>query len=163
MARAAVVDQVGSPQPAVPAAELFQSWDVVRGVILLQDHDPHSTGVDDQEGQKVHGAVPRIVELPLLDRAGGRPAGGAPFEYVEVGDLIGAYDPLAPPGQPLGVPVAPEDFLGASPESGIEAGRPPVARAVRLQVHPVEDQADGPGADRLDYTIGDELPSQILA
>ena len=103
-----------------------------------------------------------VVKLLLLDRARDGPADRAPFEHLKVGDLIGADDPVAPPGQSLGVPVAPEDLLSAGLEPGVAAGRPPVAGAVRLQIHPVEDPADGPGADRLDNSVGDGLPGQIL-
>ena len=127
VARPAVVDQVDASQSAVPAAELSQGGDVVRGVVLLQHDGPHSPGVDNQEGQEVHGAVPGVVELALLDRAGDGPADRTPFEYLEVGDLIGADNPVAPPCQRLGVPVAPEDFLGAGLEPRVKPGRPLVS------------------------------------
>ena len=101
--------------------------------------------------------------IPLLDRAGDGPADRSPFEHLEVGDLVGADDPVAAAGQPLGVPVAPEDLLGAGLEPGIKPGRSPVARTVRLQVHAVEDTPHGPSADRLDDALDDSLPGQILA
>ena len=37
---------------------------------------------------------------------------GMSFQDLEVGFLIGTDHPEAPPGQPLGVGVAPEDLLG---------------------------------------------------
>ena len=75
VARPAVVDQVDAPQPAVPAPELLQRRDVVVGVVRSRHDRPHPPGVDDQEHQQVDRAVPGVLELPLLDRAGDRPGG----------------------------------------------------------------------------------------
>jgi hypothetical protein len=162
VARATVVDQVDAPESAMPAAELFQGRDVVRRVLLLQGRNPHPPGVNDQEDQEVHGAMPGVVEFPLLDRAADGPADRLALKDLEVGHLIGADDPIAASSQPLSIPVAPEDVLGAGLEPGVEASRPPVASAVGFEVHPVEDQADSARADRLGDAIGDGLAGQIL-
>ena len=42
--------------------------------------------------------------------------------------LIGTDHPEAPPGQPLGVGVAPEDLLGTLLEVSVDARRPPIRR-----------------------------------
>ena len=65
--------------------------------------------------------------------------------------------------KPLRIPIAPKDLLGPLLELGVEAGRPPVAGAVRLQVHVVQDPPDGARADGVHDAVGDGLAGQVLA
>ncbi len=104
-----------------------------------------------------------VLELPLLDRAGDRSPDRVPLQDLAIGLLIDADHPITPAGQPLSVGIAPEDLLGPGLELGIEPGRLPVPGAVRLEVHAVEDCANGSVADRRDDPILDRLPGQVLA
>jgi hypothetical protein len=85
------------------------------------------------------------------------------FQNLEVGLLIGTDHPEAPPGQLLGVGVAPENLLGTLLEQGVDARRPPIPRAVRLEIHAVQDVSDCPSADGRDDPLLDRLSGQILA
>ena len=163
VAGVAVLDQEHPLQAPVPPAERPQLPDVVlRRPSGLHRH-LHPARVDDQEQQQVDRAVPGVLELLLLDGAGDGPADRAPLQHLEVGHLIDRHRPDALAGQPLGIAVAPEHLLGPLLELGVEAGRPPVAGAVRLQVHVVQDPPDGAGADGVDDAVGDRLAGQVLA
>jgi hypothetical protein len=76
------------------------------------------------------------------------------LQHLEVRDLIGADDPNASAGQSLGLAVAPEHLFGALLEALVQPRRAPVARAVRLQVHLLQEAADQGGADRLNDPVG---------
>src|SRR6185369_10677206 len=97
---------------------------------------PHPPGVDGQADDAVHGAVPRVVELPLLDRAGDGPADRVSFEDLEVGDLVGTADRVASATDPLGVARAPGEPPVASPEAVVEPPRPPVAGVLSAPAAP---------------------------
>ena len=142
--------------------EPLQGRDVMGGVIGLQAGRHHLAAVDHEEGQDADRAVPGVLELLLLDRAGDRPADRAAFEHLLVGHLVGADDPDLLPGQPFGVGVAPEHLLGPLLEPGVQPGGPPVAGPVRLEIDAVQDPADGAGGDRRDDAVEDGLPGQIL-
>jgi hypothetical protein len=118
--------------------------------------------MNDQEGQDIDRAVPCIIELALCDRAGDRRPARMAFQDLEVGLLIDTDHPEASTGQPLGVGVAPEDLLGTFLELRVDAGCPPIPRAVRLKVHSMEDVSDRPIADGRDDPIFDRLSSQIV-
>ena len=163
MAGAAIMDQVDPPKPAVVPSELLQGRDIVIGVVGLQADRLHPPAMNDQEIQDVDRAMPGIVPLPLLDRAGGAAADRHPFQDLTIGHLIGTDDPDSVPGQSLGVGVAPEHLLGSLLEAGIQASGPPVACAMRLQVDVIEDPPDRSGADRRHDAVGDGLVGQILA
>ena len=107
--------------------------------------------------------MPRIVELLLLDRPGDRPAKRLPLQDLERGDLIDTNHPDALFGQPLRIPVAPQDLLRSLLEPGIQAGRLPVPSAMRLQIDVVQQSADGRGTDRTNDAVRHGLPSQVLA
>ncbi len=70
MAGTAVMDQIDPPKPAVVPSELLQGRDIVIGIIGLQTKRLHLPAMDDQEIQDVDRAMPDIVELLMLDRAG---------------------------------------------------------------------------------------------
>src|SRR5207249_4731255 len=95
----------------------------------------------------------------LFDGTWDGPADRATFQHLEVGLLIDRYHPDALAGQPLRIPVAPKHLLRTLFELLIEAGGPPVAGAVRLQVHVVEDPPDGTRADGIHDAVGLRLAS----
>ena len=163
MGRVVIVDQIDSAQVTMPMSECPQLLDVVLGAFRVEARRLHLSAVNDQEEQDVDRAVPRVIELTLRDRAGDRMPDGMSFQDLEVGFLIGTDHPEAPPGQPLGVGVAPEDLLGTLLEVSVDARRPPIPRAMRLEVHLIEDRLDRPIADGRDDPIFDRLAGQILA
>ena len=112
MGRVVIVDQIDSAQVTMPMSECPQLLDVVLGAFRVEARRLHLSAVNDQEEQDVDRAVPRVIELTLRDRAGDRMPDGMSFQDLEVGFLIGTDHPEAPPSQPLGVGVAPEDLLG---------------------------------------------------
>jgi len=112
MGRVVIVDQIDSAQVTMPMSECLQLLNVVLGAFRVEARRLHLSAVNDQEEQDVDRAVPRVIELTLRDRAGDRMPDGMSFQDLEVGFLIGTDHPEAPPGQPLGVGVAPEDLLG---------------------------------------------------
>jgi hypothetical protein len=163
MGRVVIVDQIDAPQVTMPRSERTQLLDVPPGALGVEANRFHSSTMNDQEDQDVDRAVPRRVELALCDRAGGRRPARMSFQDLEVGLLIDTDDPEAPPSQPLGMGVAPEDLLGTFLEPSVDMGRPPIPRAVGLEVHSMEDVSDRPSADGRDDPLCDGLSSQILA
>jgi len=161
MGRVVIVDQVDAAQ--VPMSERTQLPDVALGALRVEASRFHPSAMNDQEDQDVDRAVPRVIELALRDRAGDRMPDGMSFQDLEVGLLIGTDHPEALPGQPLGVGVAPKDLLGALLEQGVDAGRPPIPRAVRLEIHSMQDVSDRPIADGRDDPLLDRVAGQILA
>ena len=163
MGRVVIVDQVDAPQVTMPRSERTQLLDVSFGALGVEANRLHSSAMNDQEDQDVDRAMPRIIELALRDRAGNRRPARMSFQDLEVGLLIGTDHPEAPPSQPLSVGVAPKDLLGTCLELSVDAGGPPIPRAVRLEIHVMEDVSDRPIADGRDNPIFDRLSSQIPA
>src|SRR5262245_15872090 len=116
-----------------------------------------------QEHQHVHRPMPGIVEFPLLDRAGDRPADRVPLQDLEGRDLIDTYHPDALTGEPGRIPVAPEDLLRPLLELVVQPSRLPVPSPVGLQIDAVQDAADRGRADRRNDLVGHRLTGQILA
>ena len=154
--------QVDPFQPVVASSEMPQGRDVVIGVVGLQAECLHLPRMDDQEIQDVDRAVPGIVELLLLDRAGDAAADRHSLQDLAIGHLVGADDPEPVPHEFLGVGIAPEHLLGPLLEARVESSGPPVACPMGLQVDVIEDPPDRSGADRRDDTVGDRLERQIL-
>ena len=163
MGRVVIVDQINSAQLTMPMSECPQLPDIVLGAFRVEARRLHPSAVNDQEDQDVHRAVPRVIELALRDRAGNRRPARMSFQDLEVGLLIGTDHPEAPPGQPHSVGVAPKHLLGTFLELSVDAGGPPIPRAVRLEIHVMEDVSDRPIADGRDNPIFDRLSSQIPA
>lgn len=163
MGRVVIVDQVDASQVTMPRSERTQFLDVPPGALGLEASRLHAPAMNDQEGQDIDRAVPRIIELALCDRAGDRRPGRMSFQDLEVGLLIDTDHPEAATGQSLRVGVAPKDLLGTLLEPSVDAGCPPIPRAVWLEVYSMEDVADRPSADGRDDPLFDGLSSQILA
>src|SRR6266481_5588745 len=159
----AVLNQKDPVQPSVPTAKGLQLPDVVRRVLLGLHGNFHLTVVDHQEQQHINGAVPRVLELLLLDGAWQSLPNRVPLQNLVVRDLIHRDGPDALASQTLGLRVAPKYFLGPLLELGIEPCGSPVTRAMRLQIHVVQDASHGAGTDGVGQTIDDRLASQILA
>src|SRR5262249_18687617 len=112
MTRVAILHQEHSFQPPMPGAEGPQLPDVVSRVLRGLDRQLHPARVDDQEEQQVHGAVPGVLELLLLDGAGEGSPDRATLQTVEVGLLIDGPHPEALMGEPLCIRITPKDLLG---------------------------------------------------
>ena len=123
--------------------------DVVRGVLRARAR-PASIRpvVDDQEQQELTVPCRMYSNSCCSIEPGTARRIGFRSSTWKLGTSSAADGPDAPAGQPLGVGVAPEHLLGPLLEPRVEAGRPPVPRAVRLQVHLVQDPADHGRADR---------------
>ena len=71
-----------------------------------QECQLHQPRMHHQEHQHVHGPMPSIVELLLLNRAGDRPAKGLTLQNLEGRDLIDTNDPDALFRQSLRIPIS---------------------------------------------------------
>src|SRR5512135_2260858 len=100
-----------------------------------------------QEHQHVDRPMPDVVELLLLDRPGDRSADRVTLQDLEGRDLIDTYHPDTLFGKPSRIGIAPEDLLCPLLEPGVQASRLPVAGAMGLQIHSVQDGSHGPWAD----------------
>jgi len=85
----------------------FQFGKIVFIVVLRQECQLHQPRMHHQEHQHVHGPMPSIVELLVLNRAGDRPAKGLTLQNLEGRDLIDTNDPDALFSQSLRIPIAP--------------------------------------------------------
>lgn len=163
MSRIVIVDEVDAAQVTMPMSKRTQLLDVPSSALRIEANGLHPSAMNDQEDQDVDRAVPRIIELALCDRPGDRMPDRMSFQDLEVGLLIGTDDPEAPLGQSLGIGVAPEDLLGTLLEQGVDARRPPIPRAMRLEIHSIQDVSDRSIADGWDNPFLDRLAGQILA
>src|SRR5271168_2514626 len=102
-------------------------------VIRLQECQLHQHTMHDQEHQHVHGPMPGVVKLLLLDRPGDRSPDRPTLQDLEGWDLIDTYHPDPLLGKPRRICIAPKDLLRSLLEPGIEPRRLPVACAMRLQ------------------------------
>nr|WP_238603003.1 hypothetical protein [Fimbriiglobus ruber] len=146
----------------MPTAERPQLLDVVPGILRRFDGGLHPAAVDGQEEQRVDGAVASVFELLLLARTGDRSPDRVALEYLEVGFLVDGHDPDPVLRQSFRVGVAPQDLLLALFELLVEPGGAPVAGAVWLQVHIIENASDGPCGDRVHEAVGHRSASEIL-
>ena len=122
-----------------------------------------STRMHHQEHQHVHGPMPSIVELLVLNRAGDRPAKGLTLQNLEGRDLIDTNDPDALFSQSLRIPIAPKDLLRSLFEPGIQTGRLSISGAIGLQIHIVQQPANRCRTDRANDAVLHGLTSQVLA
>jgi hypothetical protein len=129
----------------------------VRRILGGLDGQLHAAGVDDQEQQQVDRPVARVLELALLDGPRDRPAGRLARQHLEVRHLVHADHPQALGGQTRRMYIAPQHLLGALLELGVEVRRLPVARAVRLQIHPLQNPLYCTRADSVHDAVGDGL------
>src|SRR5918992_5444442 len=159
----AILNQKYAFQTAVSLAETFQRLNIMRGVFFLHDYRLHVARVNDQEYQDVDGPMACVFKLLLLDRTGNRTADRRAFQDLVIGDLIDADIPQPLLGQAIGMAVAPQHFLGPLFELGIPARRFPIARAMRLQIHLMQNPANRRHTDSGHNLLGDRLPRQILA
>ena len=88
MAGAAIVDQEHASEPAMPLPEPPQLLDGVLGIVGSQAHGLHPPAVDDQEVQEIDGAMPGVLELPLLDRSGDRPPDRTSLQDLAIGTAL---------------------------------------------------------------------------
>ena len=163
VAGTSVVNQEHALQPTVAPAEQPQRLDVVGRVVGSQDAQLHPSGVHDQEQQQVDRAVSGVLEFLLLDVTRKRPTDRLAFQHLKVGHFIGTDDPDAPTGQALGIGVAPQHLLRSLLEALVQPRRAPVPRAVRLEVHALQDATNQGRADRLNDPVGDSSARQVRA
>ena len=141
----------------------FQFGKIVFIVVLRQECQLHQPRMHHQEHQHVHGPMPSIVELLVLNRAGDRPAKGLMLQNLESRDLIDTNDPDALFRQSLRIPIAPKDLLRSLFEPGIQTGRLPISGAMGLQINIVQQPANRCRTDRANDAVLHSLTSQVLA
>jgi len=163
VARIPVLNQEYPLQAPMAVAKCPQRLEVVFRILGGLDRYLHPTAVDNQEEQQVDGTVAGVLELLLLDGTRDSSPDRVTLQHLEVRFLIDSHDPEALAGQLFRMGVAPQDLLRTPLELLVETGRPPVAGAVRLQVHVVENAPDGTRADGLHDAVGHCLASEIRA
>lgn len=94
--------------------ERCQDLDIVLGVLYVDTYRLHPTAVNNEENQNVDRAVPLIIKLALLDRAGDGMPNRMPLQDLKAGLLISTDDPETALRQSLSISVAPEDFSARS-------------------------------------------------
>jgi len=163
MGRIVIVNQVDAAQVTMTASKRLQLLNVTPSALRVEAGRFHPSAMNNQENQDVDCAMSCVIELALADRTRDRMPTRMSFQDLEVGLLIGTDHPEAPPGQPRGVGVAPEDLFSAHLETGVDVTRPPIPRAVRLEVDLTQKLSDRPIADGWDDSLLHCLPGQILA
>lgn len=163
MTGVAILHQEHPFQPPKPRTKGPQLLDVVLRVLCGLDRHFHPARVDDQEEQQVDGPVPGLLKLLVFDGTGDGSMDRATLQHLMVGLLIEGHNPDALTGESFRMSIESKDLLCPFFELAVEAGRPPVARAVRLQVHRVENPTDGAWADGVHDAVGNRLAGQVLA
>jgi hypothetical protein len=163
MAGVSVLDQEHSLEAAMTSPKPSQLFDIMFGVLLLQDGRLHPTAMENQEQEQVDGSMPGILELLLLDGAGNGLPDWLAFQDLMVGDFVNRDGPDAHVGQMDRLGIAPQHLFRSLFEQWIESGGSPISRAVRLQVHVLQDSPDHAGADGIDNAVNDGLTGQIGA
>src|SRR5271154_5789168 len=132
-------------------------------VVRLQEYQLHQPAMHYQEYQHVHGPMPGVVELLLLDRPGDCSADRPTLQDLEGGDFIHTHDPDASLGKPSRIRIAPKDLLCPLLEPGIEPRRLPVAGAMGLQIDIAQNVSHSPWADGCNDPVRHGLVGQISA
>jgi hypothetical protein len=139
MAGVTVLDQKYTRQRAVMVSKLPQGLKVMGGVLGHWESSFHPATMHDQKQQHVDCAMPSICKLLLLDRAGDGSTNRLAFNGLQIRHLINADDPKAAANQALGIGIAPQDLLRALLEQRVQVRCFPIACAMRLQVHLVQN------------------------
>src|SRR5712691_7850534 len=103
-------------------------------VVRLQEYQLHEPRMDYQEHQHIHGAMPRVVKLLMLNRTGDRSADRVSFQHLKGWNLIDTHGPDALFRQPRRIAIAPKDLLRSLFEPGVQPWRLPVAGTMGLQI-----------------------------
>jgi hypothetical protein len=163
MAGVTVLDQKDTPQMMMALLKPAQGLNVVLGVFTRRAGGFHATTMDYEKQQRVDGAMTTVLKLLLLDRAGNGAADGLTLKRLQIGHLITADEPNAVMNQALGVSVTPEYLLRAIFKLCVQARRFPIPRAMRLQIHLMQEAPNRARADLRDNAVSDRLTRQILA
>src|ERR1700683_297486 len=115
-------------------------------VVRLQEYQLHQPAMHDQEHQHVHGPMPGVVELLLLDRPGDCSADRPTLKDLEGRNLIDTHYPDTPLGKSSRIRIAPKDLLRPLLEPGIKPRRLPVAGAMGLQIDSAQNVSHRPWA-----------------
>src|SRR5271170_7200785 len=132
-------------------------------IVLRQEYQFHQPRMHYQEHQHVHGAMPSIIELLLLDRSRDRSADGVTLQDLEGGNFVDAHHPDALCCQSRRIPIAPKDLLRSLLEPGIHPGCLPIAGAMGLQIDIVQDSPHRAWADASNNSIRHGLAGQVIA
>jgi len=158
-----ILDQKDAAQVMMALSKPLQSLDVMGSIFVRGTVGFHLAAVHNQKQHYVERAMAVIFKLLLLNRTRNGSADGGPFKRLQIRHLIDANDPETFMYQLVSVSITPHNLLGALFEQRIQVRRFPVARAMRLQRHFMQDAPDGARADVRHNFINDRLTSQILA
>lgn len=152
MGGSAVQDQVEDSDPVAPEApeEHLTKGLEVHEALALKTASHRLTAMDQQGGEEVEDAVPRIAgsHAHRPARAGGCDTAGR-LQDLDAGLLIGADDELSSSSQPLGLFVEGQHHRGLLQEPGIGRLLPAVVLPGFNLVLP-QPRANGGGGDRGD-------------
>src|SRR5277367_3658324 len=131
-------------------------------VVRLQECQLHQPTMHYQEHQHVHGPMPGVVKLLLLDGPGDCSAERPTLQDLEGRNLIDTHNPDPLLGKSRRICIAPKDLLRSRLEPGVEARRLPVACAMRLQIDFAQNVTHGPGADSRNDSVRHGLSGQVI-
>src|ERR1700683_503066 len=122
-------------------------------VVRLKECQLHKPTMYYQEHQHVHGPMPGVVELLLLDRSGDRSADRITLQDLEGRNLVDTHHPDALFGKPSRIRIAPKDLFRPLLEPSIEPRRLPVAGAMGLQIDLAQNVSHRPRANARDNPV----------
>jgi len=153
----AILDQEDAAEMSMALMKPLQSLDVMGGIFVRGAVGFHLTAMHHQKHQHVDRAMTNVFKLLLLNGAGNGPADRGAFERLQIWHLIDTNNPKAFMHQMVGVSITPENLLRAVLELGVQVRRFPIAGAMRLQIHCLQDTSYGAGADRRHYPLAHRL------
>ena len=133
------------------------------GVFSVQDNGFHPARMNDQKHQEGDRSMPLILKFLLLNGPWDRPSNGMSFQHLVVRNLIDADHPQTLLCQVRGMAITPQHALSPLLERGIPAGRFPITSAMGLQVHRMQNPANGRRTDGRHHPVHDGLLRQVLA
>lgn len=104
-----------------------------------------------------------VFKLLLFDQTWQGTPNRMAFQHLAIGDFIRADNPPALVGQPLGIPITPEDLFCTPFKLVIQPTRFPVAGAMRLQVYLTQNTPYGSRTHRWHDTFLKGLCRHITA
>lgn len=163
MAGIAVLDQKHAPQVTMTLTKPLQCLDIMGSVFMRRAGRLHTAAVHDQKQPHIDRPMTRVFKLLLLDRTGSSTTHGIAFDGLQIGHLIDADDPNLASHQTLGIGITPQNCLRVLLKLRVQARHFPVPRAMRLQIHLVQNAPHGTGTDLRHNALSNRLAGQILA
>ena len=134
---------------------------IMLSIFSRLDHDLYQARVDHQKEQDVDGAMTGILKFLMFDRTGSGSTQRITLQHLTVRYLIDTNHPNAPFSQALSVSIAPQHLFCTVFELSIQPTRFPIAGAMRLQIHLLQQAADRARRDLRDDTVNHGLTGQI--